>query len=264
MAEKTNFEKINTEVFLQLFTDANMPDDYDCPLCRDTGWVLKEDGAQACLCKREQYLAARKKAAGLTKAMINQTFAKFRLQYYPEYLHTDQGASHRQLAEKALKAAKRFTKDVIDGKADYGLLFEGEVGRGKSFLAAAIANELIIREVDVRFIVVPEFLDRLRQSYNEGSAINEADIERRVQNAGVLILDDLGAHNFSEWTRNKIFALINYRLNRGLPCVITTNLTLEEMKAIVGDRTVSRILEMCRIYRLLADDDIRVKIHHRG
>jgi DNA replication protein DnaC len=79
-----------------------------------------------------------------------------------------------------------------------------------------------------------------------------------ARKAEVLVLDDLGAHNFTEWTQNKIFSLINYRMNHGLPCVITTNLSLEEMNQVVGLRTVSRIIEMCKIYRLYVDEDIRV------
>jgi len=81
------------------------------------------------------------------------------------------------------------------------------------------------------------------------------DSARRVH---VLILDDLGAHNYTEWTRNKLYSIINYRLNNNLPTVITTNLDLAELEEYLGERTTSRIIQMCRIFRLMVETDIRI------
>ncbi|MDD2443679.1 MAG: hypothetical protein PHS52_04170, partial [Desulfotomaculaceae bacterium] len=69
---------------------------------------------------------------------------------------------------------------------------------------------------------------------------------------------DLGAHNYTEWTRNRIYSIINYRLNHRLPVIVTTNIVLEDLEEYLGERTTSRLLEMCRPYRLLVDLDIRV------
>jgi DNA replication protein DnaC len=79
----------------------------------------------------------------------------------------------------------------------------------------------------------------------------------RARQAPLLVLDDLGAHNYTDWTRNKIYSIINYRLNHRLPVVATTNISPENLEGYLGERTTSRLLEMCRPYRLLVDLDIR-------
>ncbi|MFA4886478.1 MAG: AAA family ATPase, partial [Desulfotomaculaceae bacterium] len=60
-----------------------------------------------------------------------------------------------------------------------------------------------------------------------------------------------------EWTRNKIYSIINYRLNHHLPVIVTTNIKLDDIKEYLGERTTSRLLEMCSPYRLMVDIDIR-------
>jgi len=247
---------------------------YDCSLCHDTGWVVTEQGAMPCLCRQKERLEKKKAAAGLTQSLIDNRFDNFCLDYYPEYIKTEKGTSYRGLAKKVLRAARDFAQDCVviyarnERKVSRqkvktpirGLLLEGEAGRGKTHLASAIANELLEKEVDVLFMVVPEFLDALRFSYNNENSASEEELIKRAQTAQVLILDDLGAHNFSQWTRGKIFNLINYRLNHQLPCVITTNLSIDEMNEEIGRRTVSRIVEICDIYYLDSDGDIRMKM----
>jgi len=278
---KTDLEKLEIddlgEKLQNISSFASSEKIYDCSLCHDTGWVVTEKGALLCLCRQKERLERKKSAAGLTQALVDNRFEDFCLDYYPEYIKTEKGTSYRALAKKALNAARDFSRNcaALYGKVDkknprqkaknpiQGLLFEGEAGMGKTHLASAIANELLEKEVDVLFLVVPEFLDTLRFSYNNENNANEEELIKRAQSTQVLILDDLGAHNFSQWTRGKIFNLINYRLNHQLPCVITTNLSADELNMEIGSRTVSRIMEICDIYYLDSDKDIRLKMRHK-
>ncbi|MGI6360791.1 MAG: AFG1/ZapE family ATPase [Bacillota bacterium] len=239
-------------------------EEYQCSICHDTGWVVVNDQATACDCQKEKMTAKRKARAGLSKALLDKTFANFKLDYYPEYLLVDQGISYQALAQKAVKAAQDFTIAQIKGYPSRGLFFDGEVGRGKTFLAAAIANKLIENGVDTLFLVVPEFLEQLRYTFEKGSSDSESMLMDRACNVSVLILDDLGAHNFSDWTKSKIFTLINYRLNHKLPCVITSNLSVGQLGEEIGVRTVSRIMEMCDVYRLCRDGDLRMNAQGTG
>ena len=75
----------------------------------------------------------------------------------------------------------------------------------------------------------------------------------------MLILDDLGAHQYTEWARGKLFTILNYRINHNLPTVITTNLSVEDVGEAIGDRAASRIIELCQPYMLEADVDIRLQ-----
>ena len=237
---------------------------YLCPLCKDTGWLVSENGAYPCSCRNERILELKKKKANISNALKDKRFDNFDLSYYPQYMpvninNSEEIVEARKLAEDTLNAAKDFVYLVKKKKTPRGLILQGDVGRGKTFLAAAIANELIINNIDILFLILPEFLEELRFSFQNGGEFNEAEIMQRAEKAKILILDDLGAHNYSEWTKNKIFTLLNYRLNHQLPCVITTNLTIDEMDTVIGSRFISRILEMCDFYRLFSDEDIRLR-----
>ncbi|MCL2678045.1 MAG: ATP-binding protein [Clostridiales bacterium] len=246
-----------------LLPQAGEAAEYKCEACQDTGWLVGPQGASPCACRKERLLAARRKQAGLTEAMLKQTFKAFELKYYQEYLQVEQGISYRALAYKAKNACRKFTRDIIAGREARSLLLEGGVGRGKSHLAAACAGELVNNGIETLFLVVPEFLDEIRAGYQKAGEFSEGELTWRACHVPVLILDDLGAHNFSDWTKNKIFTLINHRLNLSLPCIITTNLDIEEMKEAIGERTVSRIVELCDFYRLESQTDIRLIVHNQ-
>ncbi len=233
-----------------------------CPICQDTGLVLNQAGqAMPCICVAKKQQNKQKRRANLPVVLQQKTFADFQLKYYTTAKKTPEGENFANLAKKALKGAKDFVKKANSQEPAKGLLLQGNVGSGKTHLAAAIANALLEEGVDVQFLVVPEFLDDLRATYSE-SGRSEALLMQRAQNAKVLILDDLGVHNFTPWTQNRIFSLINYRVNYNLPFIITTNLnTLDEMSSVIDERTVSRIVEACDIYRLLTDTDIRLAQH---
>jgi len=137
----------------------------------------------------------------------------------------------------------------------------GPAGCGKTHLSAGIANELLECGIDTQFSIVPEFLDQLRASYRpDTQGPDESVLVERASTVPVLILDDLGAHNFTEWVRNRLFAIINYRVNHDLPCIITTNLSFRELNENIGDRTASRLVENCVAVIMNTQNDIRFSL----
>lgn len=232
---------------------------FKCPYCQDTGIMVKGDLAYQCRCIKQRAVIRKFASANVTPAMAGCTFDQFDLKYYSSQVRTESsGPTFRNLAERALQGAREFVACYLEEGKGTGILFVGDVGSGKTFLAGCITNALLEHDRQALFLVVPDFLDDMRATYQKQGEFSEADLMDTARKAEVLILDDLGAHNFTEWTQNKIFSLVNYRLNYGLPTVITTNISVEEMGEVVGVRTVSRIIEMCRIFRLHVDEDIRL------
>lgn len=227
---------------------------YQCLICKDQGLVVNGESATPCKCRKQKKALQKFEAFG--DALQKASFTNFDLKYYSEVGFEDDAANEKASAVIALRSAKEFVSDLTSGKKTKGLMYSGNVGSGKTHLAAAITNTLRTVGIDVLFAVVPDLLDEMRYSY-KSDEINESDIMDSAKNAKVLILDDLGAHNYTEWSRNKLFSIINHRLTHYLPTVITTNLGMPDLEEYLGERTTSRIIELCKIGRLNVQKDIR-------
>lgn len=237
-----------------------------CPLCQNKGLLLLETGAMPCKCVQEKQKIRQRLKAGLSPEMWEYRFDRFSLTYYSkEICYPEKSITYYQGARRALQAAKEFIQEFTQDPQTSGLMLVGPVGSGKTYLAAAICNALLDRQIDIQFLVVPDFLDELRASFrrplwvanrNEELDDNEPLIER-VRSVPLLVLDDLGAHNYTEWTRNTLYTLLNYRLNYRLPVIITTNLGWREMDEVLGERITSRIIQLCRNFPLMVETDIR-------
>jgi DNA replication protein DnaC len=138
------------------------------------------------------------------------------------------------------------------------LVLTGDVGCGKTHLAAAIKNERDDRGEPTLFVTAPGLLDYLRATYAPSSDVTYDRGFDVVRNAPVLILDDYGAHSSTPWAEEKLFQLLNHRFNGRLPTVITTNLTLDRKALgpgqLQGLRIFSRLLdrELCKVVELKA------------
>jgi len=230
---------------------------FKCTTCHDRGIVLEGDVAYPCSCMQIIKLENQFRNARISRELMKCRLDKFRFDYYT----SDKGdEAHREAAIRALDASKSFVAECKLNPHVLGMLFTGPVGSGKTFLAASIANELMETEHQVLFLVVPDLLDELRATYK--SEVNEMDLLDTARTIPILILDDLGAHNYTDWTRNRIYSIINYRMNELLPTIITSNLSLDEMEDYIGLRTTSRIIQSSRIFRLTVDKDIRHQMYH--
>ncbi|HHV34635.1 MAG TPA: ATP-binding protein [Syntrophomonadaceae bacterium] len=221
-----------------------------CRLCQDRGVIIVNgERARICNCVKQAHLERRYEYANITPEIQTYSFERFDLNYYRR--------EHRQRAARVLADARQFANDYLKNPNLPGLLITGDVGAGKTFIAGAITNFLLKEGVQVLFLVVPDFLDAIRSTYNKGVESDEATLIKGAREVEVLVLDDLGVHNYTPWTCNKLYSLLNYRMNYHLPVVITTNLDLSEIEKFLGKRTTSRIVQMCKVYRLTVGKDIR-------
>lgn len=123
-----------------------------------------------------------------------------------------------------------------------GLLLWGDVGTGKSYAAYAIANELIKK---MRLVLVTSFVKLLEDTKGFGS---NGQYIKSINRAELLIIDDLGAERGTEYALEKVYDIIDSRYRSGKPIILTTNLTMVEMKNCTETRykrIYDRIFEMC-------------------
>lgn len=129
---------------------------------------------------------------------------------------------------------------------EFGFLIMGPSGCGKTHLLHSLVN-LIAPEAKlgywvkdcVIFVNTAEFLNVVRRDLETGEQFG------RAKTAAFLFLDDLGVENLTDWSRDELYRLFEYRLNNRLPTFITTNLNLEELKTRLHERLLSRLKDMC-------------------
>lgn len=129
--------------------------------------------------------------------------------------------------EKAFAAAQRFARQ--EGPKILTLL--GIHGTGKSFLAGCIARDILGNGGTVAYEYVPRLLENLRNA--AGSQDSEGDrvstIMDRCRGAQLLVLDDLGRENTSDFAVASITSLVQDRMDRGRRLVVTTNLAHDQL-----------------------------------
>lgn len=137
-----------------------------------------------------------------------------------------------QYNERNLKLCRRYAErfdEMVEKKQS--LLFWGNVGTGKSFAAACIANYLLDRGVPVMMTSFVKLLSLIQNGDEK-----EADIISRLNSAKLVIFDDLGAERNTDYALEKIYNIIDSRYQRELPIIFTTNLTITEMKNETDNR----------------------------
>jgi len=124
-----------------------------------------------------------------------------------------------------------------------GLMFFGDVGTGKSFTAACIANELLDQQ---KTVIMTSFI-KLIEKMMDFDDSNE-EFMNRLQEVKLLVIDDLGAERGTDYSLEKVYDIIDSRYRSGRPLILTTNLSLSSMKDcedIRYTRIYDRIFEMC-------------------
>ncbi|OOL80996.1 nucleoside triphosphate hydrolase [Dolosigranulum pigrum] len=164
---------------------------------------------------------------------------------------------------QAYKVSYNYAKSFEQMKKDnVGLLFYGDVGSGKTYLACSIANELIEREqVKVKIMNLSQVINQIQKS---AFKVDSNEIISNLSNIPLLILDDLGIERDTSYAREQVYNIINSRYLKGRPTIFTTNLSLEIIQnpniELEYQRIYSRILEMT-IPVKVTGKDFRRKIH---
>jgi DNA replication protein DnaC len=154
---------------------------------------------------------------------------------------------------------------LVSGK---GLFLHGDVGTGKTLYACAIALEIIRRGFiypdypqfhRCQFVRTGNLLQEIKSSFDrqEGQPFTE-QILRRYSTIDLLIIDDIGIEQVTEWVLLIFQTVINDRYENVLPTIITSNLGLNELSKKLDARIASRIYEMCEV-RDFGKNDYRLK-----
>lgn len=160
-----------------------------------------------------------------------------------------------KVSNVAKNYAENFGEMMKRGK---GLLFYGDVGTGKTFYAACIVNALIDKGIPCLITNFSRLVNTISGMYD-----GKQEYIDRLNRFDLLVIDDLAAERDTEYMNEIVYNIIDSRYRAGLPTIITTNLSAEEIKnpAEIGkQRTYSRLLEMCIPVEVKGKDRRKAKL----
>lgn len=153
---------------------------------------------------------------------------------------------------KLTTVAKEYAEHFAEMKDKcMGLLFFGDTGVGKSYISACIANALLDKDIPVRMTNFERIANELWETKDKQGYM---DMLNRFD---LLVLDDLAAEKSSEYMDSIVFNVIDSRLRAGLPIIVTTNLTRQELQSTSDmrkKRIYSRLFECCIPQEVVGND----------
>ena len=213
--------------------------DPNCPHCKGVGYVRydvplgdeKFGKLESCICR----------AKDVAQSARNRLFALSNLDRLTHLRFENFKPSGNEKAKFMAPLEKENLYKAFETCEEFSrlqkgwLLLEGGYGCGKTHLAAAIANDAVDKGIPTLFITVPDLLDSLRFAYADPETTFEQRFDE-IRRADLLILDDFGTQNATNWAQEKLFQIINYRYINKLATVITTNLMLDEIEGRIRSR----------------------------
>jgi DNA replication protein DnaC len=164
-------------------------------------------------------------------------------------------------ARAGVDAVRAYIKDLDQNlEAGRGVWLFGDPGTGKTTLGMLVSKSALEQRRTVAIYSLPKLLAQIRQSYDAGpNGDSYSDLFRKLTTVDLLHIDDLGAEKRSDWVLEQLYALINERYETERSVLVTTNLDESELIGQIGQRTVSRLVEMCdRCMVPMHGDDHRV------
>lgn len=233
---------------------------FDCERCQDTGIVKNENNYAICSCFSQAVINETYKQVNINK-LSEENFDTFDIGFYSKVADVEKyGIEKSPMGniENIRKIALEFCNH-IDDPNQKNLLFVGNTGLGKTFLANCIAAEVIKKGKTVVYQTAPILMDQImdyRFSYSKTG--NEKEQYNKIFDVDLLIIDDLGTESMNNHKFTELFKIINTRLLKNKKMVFSTNLSLKSLYKEYDERVMSRLIGSFTICKFVGED-IRLK-----
>ena len=246
----------------RLLTEHGYPADYlemryDCPLCRDTGFI---DGVR-CACFKKAAIDLLYSEYSISHVLEKENFRNFSFDWYSDTIQNElTGRTERQTARDAVMRAKHFISNA--GRPDNNLYIYGNTGVGKTFLTHCIAKEMLDRSYSSLYFSARDFFDLLADATFGRDGRNSTH-SQMILDCDFLTIDDLGTEVTNSFAASQLFHVLNERIAKNRSTIISTNMTPEEFSAAYTQRIYSRLLSHYKFIKLVGTD-IRIQKKLRG
>lgn len=210
---------------------------YKCPECEDLEYIPKIiDGIEVmveCTCKAERDHERALARSGILDKFKTKSFGNF-----------EETPANADIKKSCMEYVK--LRAYADAKS---VMILGQVGSGKTHLAMAIANNLLAKGVEVKYIDYRGFMTQIKQSITDREEYQE--LIESVKRAEVLYIDDLYKGKVTESDINIMFEIINSRYLADMPVIVTSEMGPSKLIEI-DEGIASRLMEMAEEYMLIS------------
>lgn len=237
----------------ELLVSNNYPLDYlelhyRCSKCKDTGFI----GSTRCVCYKQKLVELYYANSDLKEVLKKNNFENFNLELYSYHKTGNEPISPRKNIEDIASKAWNFIEKF--SSTDENLLFLGNPGTGKTFLSNCVAKELL----DKGHLVIYRTAEALIHDLKHIRFNNDDTLEDLLLNCDLLIIDDLGSEQITDFSKTELFNLLNRRLLKKNKMLISTNYDLEDLLKIYSERISSRLLGEFTLCNFFGED---IRIH---
>jgi DNA replication protein DnaC len=227
---------------------------YFCHMCKDTGYV----GDEICDCFRTLLREEACKTANAGSPLPLFTFSSFNLDFYPDRYLDKYGVSIKKNMENVFLYCKNYARNF--NSQNSSLLMLGKTGLGKTHLALSIANSVIEKGYGVIYDTAQNIFMKLEDEYFRRS---ERKYTFSVFDCDLLIIDELPDF-VSQYSVNTFYNIINTRMLKHLPIIVSTNLSEKEIEARYGERIFSRLIGEFELLKFFGNDIRQLKLQQRA
>lgn len=241
---KEGFEKIrrsNLEgagMIRSLLRSNGYPEDYldvhyRCDVCRDTGF---DETGKMCECMKRLINRIASEELNRSANLPDADFAHFSLDYYRGI--TEDGVDCYSKMADNLDFCIQYANSFSTGSKS--ILMLGKTGVGKTHLSMSIAKEVIKGGSSV---IYGSCINLLREIEREhfGRAESGSDTLSSLCGCDLLIIDDLGSEPRTPFYESTVYNIINSRMNMGLPSIVSSNYSADELCSHYNERIISRL-----------------------
>lgn len=232
---------------------------YECEICQDTGYVFEEK-TKMCNCLKQKLLNISYNKSNLSN-LQKENFSNFDESIFSSKVDIEKyklNISPLENINNIRNASMDFVKNFekIECK---NLLFSGNTGLGKTYMSNCIANEVLKMGKTVLYQTAPVLLETvIDNKFNKYKTADTNNFYNNVLEADLLIIDDLGTECLNSMKNSELFTILNTRAlnlnNKITKTIISTNLSIEKIFGLYGERIGSRIAGYYDIYYFFGDD----------
>ena len=234
LAEKNlNAQKEKTELLKKNgYPEDYLEPQYSCKLCNDSGIL----NGKLCSCHLELLKKISMSEYSCSSVLAVSTFDTFDLKYYSTEKDMKYGYSPREYMEASVDFLKSYSENFNKNSGSF--FFTGGTGLGKTHLSLAVMNKVTEKGYSVFYGSADNII---KQMEKERFGRSNGDIEEEIENADLLIIDDLGTEFRTAFSETAVYQIINNAILNSKPMIISSNLSITELEERYGQRVVSRL-----------------------